>query len=442
MLWFLQKKNKQGQFQTLSFAKQSRAIPANAGYSLGWSPSAPPPSSLLVPPSLYERPQSKPSDPLVQKTRQFVSAAPPSRQKSVAPVLHLPVRQMAPSVGNQNQRRSLLLLVGTSLVIVVVVGIWFGTRSFATDVTLYQVGIQDVTQQVGGGGIIAPRQLFELSYPASERVTDIYVKAGDSVVPGQRLLRLDPTQLNAQVKQAADDMVASQAFLDSVSTSGSPTSIAQAQRQYDLARNRYNALLAQVSFPLQHGGDLISPLRGAVTNVFVNSGEVFEADKKLVTIMDEAVVVVRAKVPLINISQIEIGQRAIVSPSALPHLTFEGIVSSKIPQADPQTETFEVWVSVDNAKRELVPGMSAFVSIQTSNKAFVLPRLSVLNPDHGSTVFVVQNDCAYIRRIRVVGRSGDTLLVSEGLSAGDKVVLVGTDKLRDGQKIHIRTVEV
>lgn len=308
-------------------------------------------------------------------------------------------------------------------------------------VTLYKVGEQNVTQDIGGGGIIYPRQQLDISYPVAERIVKVFVKPGDQVAVNQSLIQLDPSQLNAQIKQAADDMAAAQAYLNAVSASGNAVTIAQAQQAYNLAKNKYNALVAQAASPLLHNGNLVAPMSGVVTNVNVNPGEVFAADTPLLTIMDESIVVVHVKVPLANLGQVHLGQTAIVTPSALPYQNFHGTVSAIIPQADPQTDTFEVWVAVVNSDMSLLPGMSAFVRIQTASKGVVVPRLAVLNPSTEAAVFVVRGQQAYLEHVHVAGRSADKLIVDEGLSPGDKVVLVGVDRLKNGQAVRVTRIE-
>ena len=147
------------------------------------------------------------------------------------------------------KKKTILIASITSLLIVVLCFIWISVKAAVPDVTLYQVGEQNVTQYSGGGGIVFPRQQFTLSYPVVKYALDVLVKAGDQVSLNQPLLKLDPTRLNAQITQMSDDVAAAQAYLSSVSTTGNAASIAQAQQQYTLAKSKYNALVARVLFP-------------------------------------------------------------------------------------------------------------------------------------------------------------------------------------------------
>lgn len=311
-------------------------------------------------------------------------------------------------------------------------------------VTVYQVSKQQtVSQSIGGGGLAYAHQQLDMSFPVAERVIDVMVKAGDHVKQNQPLIKLDPTQLNAQVTLASNNVAAAQAYLNSVSNSSpyNPVTVAQAQQALDVAKNHYDALVAQASSPTLNNGNLISPVNGVVTVVNINPGEVFNANSILLTIMDLSTVTVHAKISLANLQQVKVGSLAQVTPSALPNLMLKGTVTSIIPQADPQTDTFEVWVNVPNAQQALLPGMSAFVRIQGQQSAFVVPRLAVLNPDRESSVFVVRNSHVYMQSIHVAGNAPNVFFVDNGLSANDTIILLPLNKMHDGRAVHITNVE-
>lgn len=252
--------------------------------------------------------------------------------------------------------------------------VWLMTRG-ATDDIHYQVNNQKVT--VVGGGIVFPYQQFVISYPTTERVVSVLVKPGDQVTPKQPLLQLDSALLSIQITQALNDVTATQEYLSSVSAQGNTSAIAYAQQNYEAAKNKYNALIAQESSITLSHGSLISPMSGVVTEVNVNPGEVFAANMPLITIMNESKVVVHVKIPLVNLQQVKVGQSAIVTPAALPTISITGVVSAIIPRADPRTDTFEVWVEVVNIDRVLLPGMSAFARIQEKASALSTPRLAL-----------------------------------------------------------------
>ena len=385
---------------------------------------------------------SAPSVPFTPPTQ--TPSFPPQVPTTPSSIESTPTTSFVPPSPRQRQTKKQFLIVGSAMGIVLLLStifvLWLLAKT-GNNVTLYAVNQKNVTQYVGGGGIIYPQQQFDLSYSLPERVTSLLVKAGDKVTTNQPLIQLDPGQLNAQITQAANDMAAAQAYLTSVSANGNAVAIAQAQQAYDQAKNRYNALVAEYSSPLVHNGALISPMDGIVTSVNVNSGEVFTADTPLLTIMDESKIIVHVQIPLTYLGTVHIGQAAVITPSASPNSSYNGTVSSIIPQADPQTDTFEVWITVPNPDDSLLPGMSAFVRIQQNLTAIAVPRLAVLNPDREASVFVVRQQHAFLQHVSVVGRSIHELFISSGLSKGDLVVLVGADGLQDGQTVRVQKVE-
>jgi RND family efflux transporter MFP subunit len=337
---------------------------------------------------------------------------------------------------------SLRLRIGVSLAILIVlslVGMAIRTSLAFQDVTAFQVGARKmVPLYIGGGGIIYPRQQIPVSYAAAGHITTVIVKVGDQVKAGQPLITLDQSQVNAQISLAANDVAAAQAYLNSVSNAipYNPVTVANAQQRLQMAQNRYNALTSQSSNTLQDG-NLVAPAAGIVSAINVTPGQNFAAQTVLLTLIDPSTVTVHTQIPLENFTQVRNGMSATVNPSALPDKSLTGTVTSILPQANPQTDTFEAYIEIANAQQELLPGMSAFVRIQSQTNAFVVPRLSVLNPDRESAVFKIRNNHAYITQVHVIGRSDNTIYIDQGLSPNDLIVLLPLNRMREGQHVNI-----
>jgi RND family efflux transporter MFP subunit len=343
-----------------------------------------------------------------------------------------------------SQRR---LVVIVPLLILAVLGAVVGYRfwSIQRDVTAFQVGKPQLTTEfIGGGGIITPLQQRDITYPAPERAASVLVKAGDPVRAGQALIKLDPGQFNLQLTQAFDTLTAAQNYLNSVSGAFpySALAVAAAQHAVQLAQARYNALLAQTSSQTVQNGNLISPIKGTVTQINVHSGDSFAANVILITVADQSSVIVNAKIPLANLNQVHSGMTASITPSALPNLTLQGMVTSIIPVADAQTDTFSVWVQVANPQQMLLSGMSAYIRIQSQVNAFVVPRLAVTNPGQEDAVFVIQNGHAYIKPVHVIGNTENSIYIDSGLTPNESIVLLPMNKLlQDGQIVNVTGTE-
>lgn len=334
-----------------------------------------------------------------------------------------------------------VLIPSLVLIILMVLGSaaawWF---FYATNsVVAYRVGgLQSVQRDAGGGGVIYPRQQLDISYPLSEHVLDVMVRPGDQVKPKQALIKLDVAQINAQIQESAKDVQAARNYLYSIGNVASPVIVAQAQQQYQVAQNRYSSIMSQnANF---RNGTLVSPMKGVVTAVNINAGEMSAPNSVLLTIVDQTTVVVRAQVPLDYMGVVHSGSAAYVIPSAMPGASFEGVVSAIIPQADPQTDTFEVRISVSNVRQAIVSGMGAFVRIQFQSSALIIPSGAVYDATSGSTVYVLRDGRISARTVHVVGRSTDSVFVDSGLVPGERIALSARNDLHDDQEASITRI--
>jgi multidrug efflux pump subunit AcrA (membrane-fusion protein) len=309
----------------------------------------------------------------------------------------------------QQWRKRQKLVIFSILCLLLLVGaggfsFWHFVLKGSPNVTLYRVSMKSVTQNVGSGGLAFPTQRLDVSFPFTAMVLSVFVKPGDKVLPNEPLVQIDLAQVNAQ------NLVTLQSH-------------------------------SNEDAPALPNGDIPSTIRGTVISVNVFPGQFFYANKVMLTIYDESSIIVHVKIPLANYGQIHLNQATQVMPSALSNVSLRGTVTSIILSADSQAATFDVWVTVPNPTGQLLPGMSIFVQIQETVQALVVPRLAVLNPDQGATVFVIRQQHAYIQQVQVSGYAADSLIISSGLQTNELVVLVGLDSLSDGQAVHISTIE-
>lgn len=96
-----------------------------------------------------------------------------------------------------------------------------------------------------------------------------------------------------------------------------------------------------------------------------------------------------------------------------------------------------------NPEHTLLPGMfvRAVVSPGVRENALLVPQQAVSRtPDGQATVMVVDKDNrAQLRPVRVAEATGDQWRVTEGLSAGEQVVVTGQLMLRPGMPVTVRS---
>lgn len=112
-------------------------------------------------------------------------------------------------------------------------------------------------------------------------------------------------------------------------------------------------------------------------------------------------------------------------------------------QIDVMTGTLRLKARFDNADGRLFPNQFVNVRLLVSEEdALAVPSAAVQVGSIGSFVFVVGEDgTASIRRI-VTGRvDGPRTAVIDGLQAGERVVVEGTDRLREGGRVDVVSID-
>jgi membrane fusion protein (multidrug efflux system) len=106
---------------------------------------------------------------------------------------------------------------------------------------------------------------------------------------------------------------------------------------------------------------------------------------------------------------------------------------------DELTRHFLVKVSLDNQERVLKPGAFATVklTIAVRENRPSLPEEALIPARDGYMVFVVENQKARQRKVRIGKRQGQTVEILEGLAPGEIVVRTGHMRLSDGEEVSI-----
>jgi membrane fusion protein, multidrug efflux system len=119
----------------------------------------------------------------------------------------------------------------------------------------------------------------------------------------------------------------------------------------------------------------------------------------------------------------------------------DGTLQTFDSQIDPTTGTIKLRAQFPNETKTLYPNQ--FVNIQllldTHKDVTTMPTAGVQRGVPGTFVYLVNSDdTVSVRKIELGVTDGDRVEVRSGLQPGDKIVVDGADKLRDGAKINVR----
>jgi membrane fusion protein, multidrug efflux system len=121
-----------------------------------------------------------------------------------------------------------------------------------------------------------------------------------------------------------------------------------------------------------------------------------------------------------------------------PDRAYEGRLSSRDQAVDARSRTVTARITVNNRDGLLRPGMVGRASIlrQTYKKAIVIPSTALVRLQNGITVMIVEDGIARQHMVKTGATVGDSTLIIEGISQGDKLIVTGAFQVSDGTRVN------
>lgn len=330
-------------------------------------------------------------------------------------------------------------------------------------VNVYEVKQETATYFDFYPGTLVPLNEVELRAEVSGSITGILFKEGQIVRKGQRLYEIDRSKYAAAYAQAEANVQIAKANLSKAQKDADRyTKLNQqeaiAKQTYDYALTTLESTRSQVAAAqaqlanartdLQHAV-ITAPFDGTIGISLVKSGAFVTAGQTLLnTISSDNPITVDFVVSEKEINRfIQLQQKALAKTdttftimlpdnSIYPHPGHIAFIDRAV---DPQTSTIKVRLNFPNQDRQLRAGMSCNVRVLNSgaSQQLLVPYKAVTEQMGEYFVYVVERDTARQRKIALGSRVQDKVIVREGLSTGEPIVLDGIQKLRDNTPVQV-----
>ncbi len=347
-----------------------------------------------------------------------------------------------------------------------------GSDHATISVTVASVAQREFQDEIRAVGTLKAHETVLLNSKVLGNVETVLVDIGDEVKAGQAVIRLDRTNFELAVKQAKAAYEGAEAAI-----AQAKAQLDQAEKQYRRASNlltekvipqsrfdaaeaayktaqealtsakeRRNQTTAAFETAQEHlrNADICSLIAGIVVERNVEIGQAVGPGEQLLRIVNQTSLKADVDLPEIDFDRVAIGTPVVITVDAFPKQQFPGKVVVVNPMVKRETRTFRMRVEVPNPTGKLVDGMFARVALSIEKRlALSVPRDALQRlPGSGTFyVFVVEENKALKRTIKV-GTVGDQYAeVLDGLAEGEKVVTSGAGRLRSGVQVSVQTIQ-
>lgn len=328
---------------------------------------------------------------------------------------------------------------------------------------------QSITANYSGTATLEAVGEAQVVAKTSGIVLKIVVEEGTRVEKGQLLAQLDADTANNKLAQATATLRKAQASYDKAEKGLALKITPKADYDsihYDLENQK--AVVAGAQLDLSYTR-IVAPISGVIAKRSIKVGNLVQVNQALFDIVDLDPLQAVLNVPERDLDTLKAGQSVRMRVDALSGKTFDGVIARIAPVVDAASGTFRATCEFRDGTRTLKPGMFGRIEVAYDQRhdALVVPRNAIAEEDGETSVFVLEpapvkpatpdktkgkpgNAVAaeakapaaplFVAKRRVVKvgyAEADRVEVREGLAAGERVITLGRNAVRDGTEVQV-----
>lgn len=301
-------------------------------------------------------------------------------------------------------------------------------------------------------GTVEAASSTTLSFNGMGTIKNLNIQEGQNVKSGQLIGEIEASssangvsvahaatvQAQEMLKQAEDahsrmKMLHDNGSLPEIKWVEVETKVAQAKQMLEQAQA--SEKIAEKNL---NDTKLTAPFNGYISQKSAEMGQNVVPGMPVATLVNIDNVNVKISVPEDEIANLKIGQKVTFKVASLGNITFSGTISEKNVTADNISHAYIAKVLVQNKDHKLLPGMvcDVYTSSSKQDAEIMLPS-NIIQIDIDNKPFVWTSKDGAAQRVSVqLGENyGENIIIKDGLSQGDKVIVEGQQKVSNGMKI-------
>lgn len=287
-------------------------------------------------------------------------------------------------------------------------------------------------------GTLVANEKVDVSSELSGRVTDVNFNEGQHVKKGAVLVKLNDDELRSQLKRAEYELLLLSQRLERQKVLLEKDAVSR--ETYDNVLTQYNVLKEEIE-ALSIRIDKMkirAPFDGVIGFRQVSKGAFLQPGAKIATLVDMAKLRVEFSIPEKYVANKLVGSKASFTVEGI-NRTFDATIYAIDPQIDVTTRTILLRAMYNNSDGLLKPGMSARVSVKSTNgtKRIFAPSQAVVPDVNGRFVWLKKGGKAVQTYVETGDRSTDKVEIMSGLNVGDSLIITGLMQLKNDMPVIV-----
>ncbi len=294
-----------------------------------------------------------------------------------------------------------------------------------------------LAERLSTTGTVRANEQVELVSEIAGVVKKIEFKEGTAVRRGQRLVKIEDDELQAQ----RDRVVHRLSLAESRETRQRELREqgVTSEQDYDVASNELSVLRAELRLVDAQidKTEIRAPFDGIVGLRYVSEGSLLTPQTRIATLQDLDSVKIDFTLPEQYAGRIQPGDPITFRIKGSDRKLTARVYATE-PRINAETRSLLIRARADNPGRALLPGAFADISLSVGEvpDALVVPSLAVVPELGGKKVFVVENGVAQPRTVETGIRTETEVQILSGVAAGDRVIVSAMQRLRPGLPVE------
>lgn len=300
---------------------------------------------------------------------------------------------------------------------------------------------QSISQRVTENGILTSGAEVTILSETSGNVLSVNGNIGDKVYAGQILITVEKELAESQFQLAETNL--EHAGKDLTRYDNLAGGEAVTQQQLEAVKLKYRNAQAQFTAAKKQleSTTIRSPVSGVIASRLVEKGAYLLPSVPVFTIAEQDRMVFTVNMAEEDVLALGRERKAEIFIDAFPENSFTGNIRgiSTVPNLSGR---YKVEMELNNPGGMLRAGMNgkAVFTNETGDDGLIIPRKCIVGSVRNGKVLTVSGDTVSFRQVKARTLNETEVLVTEGITETDRIVLSGQINLQDGSKIRILSV--